>query len=83
VSPAVPALLIVVASSQQEEASVEQDDEEDTMNRDLGGWGQDWLSRLVEEMGRAAQAGSAQTVRFIAQLVVAAAAIALILEISK
>jgi hypothetical protein len=38
-----------------------------------------WLERLVEEAGRAVQAGNAQTARLIAVLAVAAAAAALVL----
>lgn len=49
----------------------------------LYGGGPSWLDRLVEEAGRAAQAGNAQTVRLAALLAVAAAAVALILTISR
>lgn len=52
------------------------------MHGDFDGRGA-WLARLVQEMGRAAEAGSAQTARLIALLAVAAAAVALILEISR
>ncbi len=38
-----------------------------------------WLERLVEEAGRAVQAGNAQTARRIARLAVTAAAVALVL----
>lgn len=41
------------------------------------------ISRLVYEIGRAAQAGWAQTARMTVLLAVAAAAVALILSISK
>ena len=41
------------------------------------------LGRLVTEIGRAAQAGWAQTARMIALLAVAAAAVALILVTSR
>jgi hypothetical protein len=42
-----------------------------------------WLERLVEEAGRAAQAGNAQTARLIALLAVGAAAAALVLWASR
>ena len=42
-----------------------------------------WLERLVEEAGRAAQTGNAQTARLIAMLAVAAAALALALWASR
>lgn len=42
-----------------------------------------WPERLVEEVGRAVQAGNAQTARLIAVLAVAAAAIALVLLVSR
>jgi len=42
-----------------------------------------WLERLVEEAGRAVQAGNAQTARLIAVLAVAAAAAALVLWASR
>jgi hypothetical protein len=42
-----------------------------------------WPERLVEEVGRAVQAGNAQTARLIAVLAVAAAAIALVLLASR
>ena len=42
-----------------------------------------WITRLVEEMGRAAQAGNAQTARLIALLAVAAAAVALVMLTSR
>jgi hypothetical protein len=42
-----------------------------------------WLERLVEEAGRAVQAGNAQTARLIALLAVAAAAVALVLWASR
>jgi hypothetical protein len=41
------------------------------------------LGRLVTEMGRAAQAGWAQTARWIALLAVAAAAVALVVATSR
>lgn len=56
--------------------------EEVNMHGDLDDQGS-WLARLVQEMGRAAEAGSAQTARLIALLAVAAAAVALILETSR
>ncbi len=40
-----------------------------------------WLEKLVEEAGRAAQAGNAQTARLMALLAVAAGAVALILTL--
>jgi hypothetical protein len=47
-------------------------------------WGRpSWLERLVEEAGRAAQAGNAQTARLIALLSVAAAAVALVVQASR
>jgi hypothetical protein len=42
-----------------------------------------WLSGLVREMGRAAQAGNAQTARLVALLAVAAAAVALVIAASR
>jgi len=57
--------------------------EEVNMPGDFDRWGGGWLTRLVHEMGRAAEAGSAQTARLIALLAVAAAAVALILETSR
>ena len=42
-----------------------------------------WPERLVEEAGRAVQAGNAQTARLIALLAVAAAAVALVLLASR
>ena len=42
-----------------------------------------WLERLVEEAGRAVQAGNAQTARLIALLAVAAAALALVVWVGK
>jgi hypothetical protein len=42
-----------------------------------------WLERLVEEVGRAVQAGNAQTARLIAVLAVASAAFALILLVGR
>jgi hypothetical protein len=45
--------------------------------------GGDPLGRLITEIGRAAQAGWAQTTRMIALLAVAAAAVALILMTSN
>jgi hypothetical protein len=42
-----------------------------------------WPERLVEEVGRAVQAGNAQTARLIAVLAVAAAAFALVLWASR
>ena len=42
-----------------------------------------WLERLVEEAGRAVQAGNAQTARLISVLAVAAAAAALVLWASR
>lgn len=42
-----------------------------------------WLERLVEEAGRAVQAGNAQTARMIALLAVTAAAVALVLWASR
>ncbi len=45
--------------------------------------GEDPLERLITEMGRAARAGWAQTVRLITLLAVAAAAVALIMMISR
>jgi hypothetical protein len=47
------------------------------------GLGGGWMARLIDEMGRAAQAGSAQTARLIALLAVVAAAVALILITSR
>ena len=41
------------------------------------------ITRLVYEIGRAAQAGWAQTARMIALLAVAAAAVALVLTTSR
>jgi hypothetical protein len=38
-----------------------------------------WLEKLIEEVGRAVQAGNAQTARWIIVLVVAAAALSLVL----
>jgi hypothetical protein len=43
----------------------------------------DPIARLVYEIGRAAQAGWAQTARMIALLAVAAAAVALVLTTSR
>lgn len=48
-----------------------------------GGPHRSWLERLVEEAGRAAQAGNAQTARLIALLAVGAAAVALVLWASR
>lgn len=45
--------------------------------------GGDSLGRLFTEIGRAARAGWAQTVRLIALLAVAAAAVALVLTASR
>jgi len=45
--------------------------------------GGDSLGRLITEIGRAARAGWAQTVRLIALLAVAAAAVALVLTASR
>jgi len=42
-----------------------------------------WLERLVEEAGRAVQAGNAQTAPLIALLAVAAAAVTLVLWASR
>jgi hypothetical protein len=42
-----------------------------------------WLERLVEEAGRAVQAGNAQTARLITTLLFAAGAVALVLWASK
>lgn len=42
-----------------------------------------WLERLVEEVGRAVQAGNAETARLIALLAVAAAAVALVVWASR
>jgi hypothetical protein len=56
----------------REEAKVE--------HHDTGG---NWITRLVEEMGRAAQAGNAQTARLIALLAVAAAAVAVVVMTSR
>jgi hypothetical protein len=45
--------------------------------------GRSWIARLIVEMGRAAEAGNAQTARLIALLAVAATAVALIMMISR
>jgi hypothetical protein len=42
-----------------------------------------WLERLVEEAGRAVQAGNAQTARLIALLLVVAGAVALVMLASR
>jgi hypothetical protein len=52
-------------------------------NSDSGDAGRGWITRLVEEIGRAAQAGWAQTARLIALLAVAAAAVALVVMTSR
>ena len=48
-----------------------------------GGPGFDWKERLVDEAGRAARAGWGQTVRLMALLAVAAAAVALAVLTSR
>lgn len=53
------------------------------MNHDSGNPEQNWMTRLVEEMGRAAQTGNAQTARLIALLMVTAGAVGLIVLISR
>lgn len=45
--------------------------------------GRSWIARLIDEMGRAAQAGNAQTARMIVLLAVAAAAVALVVTTSR
>jgi len=42
-----------------------------------------WMTRLVEEMGRAAQTGNVQTARLMGLLAVAAAAVALVILASR
>jgi hypothetical protein len=58
--------------------------EEQAVERnDPGGAGRGWQERLVDEAGRAAHAGWAQTARLIALIAAGAAAVALIVLASR
>jgi hypothetical protein len=52
-------------------------------HNDHGHRGRDPITRLIDEIGRAAQAGWGQTVRMIALLAFGAAAVALVLMTSR
>jgi hypothetical protein len=56
---------------------------EGTVRNDDYDMGRNWIARLVDEIGRAAQTGWPETARMIVLLAVAAGAIALILTISR